>query len=72
MDKFCGLKRAGQHLEERRGGTSRGDARCAQHAARSISSVAAASAPSQQQHVLTAGDGSSVPRPALLGSPSIG
>ena len=42
-----------QHLEEGRGGTSRGDARCAQHQLRrsSISSVAAAAA----------GDGS-VPR----------
>ena len=43
-----------QHLEEGRGGTSRGDASCAQHQLRrsSISSVAAAAA----------GDGS-VPRP---------
>ena len=50
-----------QHLEEGRGGTSRRDARCAQHQLRrsSISSVAAAAA----------GDGS-VLRP--LGSPSNG
>ena len=50
-----------QHLEERRDGTSRGDARCAQHQLRrsSISFVAAA----------TASDGS-VPRP--LGRPSNG
>jgi len=41
----------GQHLDEVRGGTSRGDARCAQHQLRrsSRSSVAAAEAPSQQQ-----------------------
>ena len=53
---------APRHLEEGRGGTSRGDARCAQHQLRRscISSVAAAAA---------AGDGS-VPRP--LGSPSNG
>ena len=48
-----------QYLEEGRGGTSRGDAKCAQHQLRrsNISSVAAAAA----------GDGS-VPSP--LGSPS--
>ena len=49
-----GAGRSAQHLEEGRGGTSRGDASCAQHQLRrkSISSVAAAEA----------GDGS-VPRP---------
>ena len=41
---------AWQHLEEGRGGTSRGDASCAQHQLRrsSISSVAAASAPTRR------------------------